>query len=80
MALDQHYLDLFIKNQGRGKYQMFTFDIKNSKEMCREERELAQYQIIELIERIYFDLKNLEKKLNKQILIDRDNYGNIFEK
>lgn len=80
MALDKHYLDLFIDNQGKGKYQMFTFDIKDSKGMTSEKRLLAQYQIIELIERIYFDLRELEKLLDKQILIDREGYGNLFDK
>lgn len=76
--VDKIYIKLFNEAYSKGKYHTFVFDIKNSQKL--ENREKAQYQIIELIERIYFDLVELEKLLNKQILLHDDTYGNMFDK
>ena len=77
--IDKFYKKLFIENQGKGKYLMFTFDIKDSKLMESKVRLIAQYQIIELVERIYQDLIMLEKELDKEILIHDINYKKIMD-
>lgn len=76
--VDKLYIKLFNEAYGKGEYHTFAFDIKKSQKL--ENREEAQYQIIELIERIYFDLIELEKLLNKQILLHNDEYVNMFDK
>ena len=77
--IDDFYKELFLKGQENGNYQMFTFDIKNSKQMDKSTRYEAQVKIIELIERIYYDLSYLEESLNKQILLHNDTYTNLLE-
>ena len=76
--VDKLYIKLFNEAYEKGKYHTFAFDIKNSRKL--ENREEAQYQIIELIERIYFDLIELEKLLDRQILLHDDTYVNMFDK
>ena len=51
--IDDFYKELFLKGQENGNYQMFTFDIKNSKQMDKSTRYEAQVKIIELIESIF---------------------------
>lgn len=75
--VDKFYLDLFLKCQEKGKYRIFTFDIKNSKQM--KNRYQAQVQIFNLIDNIYSDLKQLEIKLNKKILLDEEGYTHYTE-
>lgn len=70
--IDKFYIDLFLKCQETGKYRIFTFDIKDSKKM--KNRYQAQLQIFNLIDNIYSDLKQLEIKLNKKILLDEEGY------
>ena len=76
--LDSFYIDLFLKCQDKGKYRIFTFDIKNSTQM--KNRYQAQLQIFNLIDNIYSDLKELEIKLNKKILLDEEGYTHYTEK
>ena len=72
--IDSFYIDLFLKCQENGKYRIFTFDIKNSKQMNNKKRYIAQKQIMNLIDNMYNDLKKLELKQNKKILIDEEGY------
>lgn len=76
--IDKFYIDLFFKCQETGKYRIFTFDIKNSKKM--KNRYQAQLQIFNLIDNIYKDLKQLEIKLDKKILLDEEGYTHYTQK
>ena len=76
--VDNFYIDLFLKCQEKGKYRIFTFDIKNSKQM--KNRYLAQLQIFSLIDNIYSDLKQLEIKLDRKILLDEEGYTHYTQK
>lgn len=44
--IDDFYKELFLKGQENGTYQMFTYDIKNSKQMDKTTRYEAQVKII----------------------------------
>lgn len=72
--IDKLYIDLFLKCQEYGKYKIFTFDIKDSKHMNSNDRNIAQKQILNLIDNIYSDIKKLEVTLNKQILLKEEDY------
>ena len=53
------YLDLCIKAQKNidAKYQVYVFDIVNSKDMNRIDRIIAHYKMVELMYKIYNRLK-----------------------
>ena len=63
------YNDLFLKCQNTGKYHVFTFDVKNSKNIGSKDREILQHKLIELILTMYKILKYREQKENRQILV-----------
>ena len=76
----EEYNDLFIKAQeNKSKYRLFTFDIIGSKKMNKTDRLIAQYDIRFLIERVFFDISELEKVLNKPILIKEPGFGSVFD-
>ena len=58
----KEYNDLLVKCQKNGKYRVFTIDIVNSSNMNAEERINIEYSLINIIERIYQDIKMLEKE------------------
>jgi len=70
------YNDLFIKCQDTGIYHIFTFDIKNSKKMIKEQRLIVQYRLIELAIMMYKMIQEIELRKNKKILV----FGNDFTK
>lgn len=76
--IDKFYIDLFLKCQETGKYKVFTFDIENSKKL--KNRYQAQLQIFNLIDNIYSDLKQLEIKLDRKILLDEEGYTHYTQK
>ena len=76
----EEYNDLLIKAQHENsEYRVFTFDIIGSKNMSKYDRYIAQYDIIFLIERVYADIKELEKTLNIEILIKEPGFGSFFD-
>lgn len=79
MRLDNLYNNLFLNCQTTGKYRVFTFDIKNSKKMDKRSRYIGQYELITLAERIYSDIKELEKVLKRKILLNEEGYGHFFD-
>lgn len=76
----KEYNDLLVKCQKNGKYRVFTIDIVNSSNMNAEERINIEYSLINIIERIYQDIKMLEKELNKQILITDEGFNTALDK
>lgn len=72
------YNDLFLKCQDTGLYHVFTFDIKDSKNL--ENREEIQFKIIELIKNIYKRIQVQEQQENKRILVFENDFVNLGEK
>lgn len=68
------YYDLCEKAQSNknSKYHVFVFDIIGSKNMNREERCTAQYNMEKLMLRIYSEIKNMEEIEGKEILLRED--------
>lgn len=68
------YYDLCEKaqNNKKSKYHVFVFDIIGSKNMNREERCTAQYNMEKLMLRIYSELKKMEEIECKEILLRED--------
>ncbi|HHT38271.1 MAG TPA: hypothetical protein GXZ95_02510 [Mollicutes bacterium] len=62
------YDDLSIDAQKKGKYQIFVFDIKDSKKMLPKERRQIQLKSMQLLLSVYNRLEQLEMKLNRKIL------------
>lgn len=60
--------DLYEQGQKYGKYHLYSFDIKNSRNL--EKRAQAQVLMFELSYLMYEELKKIEKKLQKKILAD----------
>lgn len=73
------YNDLFCKCQSFGIYHMFTFDIKGSKKMTFEERNIAEIKLVKLMLMMYNTLLEEEKKLNKKILVFEENFSYFGE-
>ena len=63
------YYDLFEKAQKSGKYHMFIFDIKNSKQMDQTTRINAEILMEKLMIKIYNKIKDIEFKTNNKILV-----------
>ncbi len=63
------YNDLYLKCQNTGKYHMFIFDIVNSKNMDNISRQQAQIKMIELMNKIYETIEQIEKTTSKKILV-----------
>lgn len=66
------YFDLYEKAQTNGKYNMFCFDIVDSKKMSSQSRQVAQNEMIKLMLKMYSDIKEIELKTNKKILVTND--------
>lgn len=68
------YYDLCEKaqNNKNSKYHVFVFDIIGSKNMNREERCTAQYNMEKLMLRIYSEIKNMEEIEGRKILLRED--------
>lgn len=68
------YYDLCEKaqNNKKSKYHVFVFDITHSRNMSREERCIAQYNMEKLMLRIYNEIKNMEEIEGKEILLRED--------
>ena len=81
------YKDLFLKAQANGKYNMFVFDIVNSKMMDTNTRLIADKKMKELMLKMYSAIKEIEIKTNKKIIIDDDgivsyyshDYKNVYK-
>ena len=56
------YKDLFLKAQANGKYNMFVFDIVNSKMMDTNTRLIADKKMKELMLKMYSAIKEIEIK------------------
>jgi len=63
------YNDLFLKCQNTGKYQIFIFDIVNSKLMEPSKRKFVQRKLCELAEEMYQRILIIERNTGKQILV-----------
>lgn len=63
------YIDMFIERQSKGNYHMFVFDIVDSKKMQPKNRKTAQEQMIELMKRIYSEIKQIEELSQTKILV-----------
>ena len=63
------YNDLYLKCQDTGIYHMFVFDIVDSRKIPARERNIAQNKIIELMNRIYEEIKHIEQTTGRQILV-----------
>lgn len=73
------YNDLFLKCQNTGKYHVFTFDIKDTKKMTKDQRLQAQYKIIELAMMMYKIIEEKELKGNKKILVFESEFTKLGE-
>lgn len=74
------YNDLFLKCQSTGLYHVFTFDIKNSKEMDNKPREIARQKLLKFITLFYNKLYIKECEENKEILLNNKNYSFLGER
>ena len=63
------YYDMFIERQNKGNYHMFVFDIIDSKKMNSKERNNAEVQMEKLMNKIYNEIKTIEKQKQIKILI-----------
>lgn len=63
------YTDMFIERQDKGNYHMFVFDIVGSKQMDKKTRLDASIKMIELMNKIYSELKQIEKSSQTKILV-----------
>ena len=68
------YHDLYLKCQSTGKYHMFLFDMVGSKKMPTEKRQLAQIQMLDLLNRMYESIQEIEKETGKKILVLEDGF------
>lgn len=73
------YYDLFVKAQDKGLYNMFIFDIKDSKAMDSSYRSIIQHKMVDLILSIYNDIKELENRFNKKILVTDEGIVHLYE-
>ena len=75
------YSDMFLKVQelGDAPYHMFSFDIKDSRKMPPTKRLLAQYDLFLLSDLFKQELLNLEKDLNRKILLEESELKNTTE-
>lgn len=64
------YIDLCEKAQNDGSlYQVFTFDIIDSKKMSKEDRNIASYKIDALMFKMYDEILDIEKREKRKILL-----------
>lgn len=61
------YEDMFIKCQKYAPYQLFVWDMKNSRNCIDKDRNAKLKLLIDLV---YLEIKNIEKKSNTKILHD----------
>ena len=76
------YNDLFFKAQVSGQYNMFIFDMVDSKKMENATRKLAHNKMIELMLRMYDYIRELENSTRKKILlVDKEivSYNNSLD-
>lgn len=73
------YHDLYLKCQNTGIYHVFTFDIVKSKNMTIEYRAAVQSKLYELMQKMYEEIQNIEKKTNKKILVFEEDFYSTFE-
>lgn len=66
------YYDLFLKAQNTGKYNMFVFDMVDSKKMDSISRKVNQEKMMQLMLNMYNDLKEIEVKTGRKILVMED--------
>jgi len=67
------YIDLCKKAQNsNSKYHVFTFDIIGSKKMSKECRIAASIKIEALMNKIYNEIRSIEEKENRKILLKED--------
>lgn len=74
------YHDLFLKCQGTGKYHMFSFDIVESRKMSTEKRKEASEKMMKLMFSMYSELEELEKTLNRKILVFEEGFARFNDK
>lgn len=63
------YIDMFTERQNKGNYHMFSFDIICSQKMEPETRKQAQIKMIKLMNKIYNEIKQIEKISKTKILV-----------
>lgn len=68
------YNDLFLKCQDTGKYHMFVFDIAGSTKMSNHERLIAQYKMLELMNKIYKTIEEIQETTNRKILVFEEDF------
>lgn len=78
MAVDEYY-EMFISCQNTGKYQVFTFDLVDSKKLDIVNRNIIQIKLVELIKEMYLEIKNLEKFNSKKILVFEDDFIHLWD-
>lgn len=66
------YNNLFFKCQSTGLYHVFTFDLKDSKQI--ENRNDAQIKLIKLIMMMYQKIQEKELQQNKKILVFEEDF------
>lgn len=71
------YNDLFLKCQNTGIYHVFTFDIKDSKNI--DDRYEVQEKLIKMIMNIYKEIQNIEQQENKTILVFEKDFVRLGE-
>lgn len=71
------YNDLFSKCQSTGLYHVYTFDLKDSKEI--ENRNAVQLKLIKLIIMIYKKIQEKEFQQNKKILVFEEDFTHYGE-
>jgi len=68
------YNDLYLTCQNTGKYHMFIFDMIDSKNMSFNYRKEAQIKIIKLMNNMYKTIEQIEKYINKKILVFEEDF------
>jgi len=72
MSYDE-YKDMFLKAQlNKGPYHIYAFDIVNSKVMLN--RKCAQHKMIALALKMYLDIKKIEEKEKRRILVKEEGF------
>lgn len=64
------YNDMINRSQNNGLYHMFTFDIKNSRSMNKNELITAEKKLYKIAKDMFIIIKKLEKIMNEKILLE----------
>lgn len=75
------YNDLFIKcqNDPDAIYQVFTFDLVNSRNLNNIDLKEAEDSLVQIIKEVYLIIKKIEKVKKKKILVFEEDFNFLFD-